>query len=370
LLKSQKENNYNLEYKIGLCLLNLPSNKEKTIKTLENAIKKVDPDAKMNSYREINAPPDALYYLGIAYRENNQLDNAIESFKKFKEDYGKLEIYDQEIVDNHIKACEYAKKMINNPISAEFTPLDKKINTISSNHRPVVTPDESVIIYATNLKFYDAVYFSKKENGKWNSPINIIPQLGIDDNCYPTSISNDGKELYLYINSDFGGDLYVSTYENNAWSEIVKLNNNINTKYWETHAAISPDKKTLYFTSNREDGYGGLDIYKSEKNSENEWGEAENLGSVINSEYDEDTPFIIGDRIYFSSNGHDNIGGYDIFYSEKKGDGWSKPINLGYPINTTEDNLFFNPVSYKKGYYTIYNHKKGEGKDDIFIVKY
>ena len=133
------------------------------------------------------------------------------------------------------------------------------------------------------------------------------------------------------------------------------------------------DGKTLYFTSNRAGGYGGLDIYKSERTRGGDWGPAMNLGPVINSKYNEDTPFITadGNTIYFSSMGHYNMGGYDIFYSTRLDNGqWSKPINAGYPLNTTHDDLFFTPVGDGAyAYYAKYNIDDTYGLMDIYKLE-
>ena len=125
------------------------------------------------------------------------------------------------------------------------------------------------------------------------------------------------------------------------------LNKNINSPYHETHASISADGKTLYFTSNRPGGQGGMDIYKSEIDEQGEWGKAVNLGSVVNTPYNEETPIINQDDniLYFSSQGHLNMGGYDVFHSLKMGnDKWREPVNMGSPVSTTDDDLFYYPL--------------------------
>jgi outer membrane protein OmpA-like peptidoglycan-associated protein len=124
---------------------------------------------------------------------------------------------------------------------------------------------------------------------------------------------------------------------------MKKLNKNINSKSWETHASISKDSKTLYFTSERKGGFGGFDIYKSELDENGEWSKAENLGPTINSKYDEDTPYLTRDNqsLYFSSQGHKNMGGFDIFVSEFNQSDWSTPKNVGYPLNTPGNDLFY-----------------------------
>jgi hypothetical protein len=369
-LKEEYANNYNLDYKIGRCYLDMPYEKQKSIVYLENAIKHISSVYKESSFREMNAPLDALFYLGDAYRVNNQLSKAVQTYQEFKQRTTD-KVFDFSLVDHEIKACERAMIMEKNPVDVTETNLGDIINTRFSETSPVVSTDENMIVYATKLPFYQAMFYSKKVDGKWSAPVNMIPELGIDGDCFPTSISAGGTELYMYRSNEYLGDLFVTNYKNGKWGKIKKLNGNINTKYWESHACISPDGLTLYFTSNRPGGYGGLDIYKSTRPSvlSNDWGMPQNLGNTVNSSYNDDTPFITedGKRLYFSSFGHETMGGYDIFYSDLMADGtWSKPVNLGYPVNTTDDELFFYPIKNGKYAYMAKFDPNGYGKYDIF----
>jgi len=173
---------------------------------------------------------------------------------------------------------------------------------------------------------------------------------------------------------NYVGNIYISHYSDGIWSPVEKLNENINDKYWESHACVTKDENTLYFTSNRKGGYEelNLDIYRSVKDSLGEWGPAVNLGPNINTEYNEETPFITedGKTLFFSSYGHFNTGGYDILYSTLLDSGeWSKPLNMGYPINTPDDDLFYAPVGNGNfAYYSQYTNK-GMGERDIFLLE-
>ncbi|MBN2863449.1 MAG: PD40 domain-containing protein, partial [Bacteroidales bacterium] len=214
--------------------------------------------------------------------------------------------------------------------------------------------------------------YSAKNNGVWSSPVNLNELLKVDRDIYPTSISKDGRTLYIYNAQDYDGNIFSTVFENGAWSPILKLNDNINTKYWESHAAISHDNKKLYFTSNRKGTYGGLDIFVSVRDTSGDWGPAVNLGPVINTPYNEDTPFLSEDdrTLFFSSRGHLNMGGYDIFYTTLQENGeWSVPRNLGYPLNTTDDDLFFKPVKNgHAGYMAKYN-PDNYGKQDLYRIE-
>jgi tetratricopeptide (TPR) repeat protein len=345
-INKQQPNNDNINFKIGVCYLNIPYEKEKSIEYLEKAVKNIHPYAKPTSLKETMAPPDAMYYLGNAYRINNQLDKALTTYNKFKD---KLDptVYDDNLVNDQIVSIKNAKKLAKKPVYFEKTNLGDVINSKSTEFNAVVSSDETVLVYNVKLQFYDALFYTTKVNGRWSPPINIIPDLGVDGDVYATSISADGKELYIYRSDNFDGNLYVSVFKNGRWNPVVKLNENINTKYWESHACIAADGKTLYFTSNRKGGNGGLDIYKATRTNFDDWGNVTNLGPEINSPFNEETPFITDDgkTLFFSSYGHFNMGGYDIFYSTLLDDGkWSSPLNLGYPINSTDDDVFFVPV--------------------------
>ena len=176
-------------------------------------------------------------------------------------------------------------------------------------------------------------------------------------------------QLYLNMEDNFNSDLLFSSYQNGRWDKSELLNKNINTKFWESHASISPDGESLYFASNIKDGYGEMDLYISLKDQTGDWGEASNLGPAINTELNEDHPFLSEDGkvLYFASQGHFNIGGYDIFKSEQMADGsWAKPINIGYPVNTTDDDLFFFPSGNGKYGYQARFADNNFGLRDIY----
>jgi hypothetical protein len=367
-LKNTHPDNYNIDYKIGRCYLYIPYQKDRAIKYLLRSSKNIDPDYKGKSIKETKAPTDALYYLGRAYHIQNQLDDAIATYKEFLEILDEKE-YNPDLVKHQIEACKIAAKAFGNPVDLKFTNIGKPINDRFSQNNAVVSGNGKTLAYTSKLQFYDAVFISTKNDEAWSSPRNIIPELKVDDKIYPTGLSYDGKELYLYKLDDYDGNIYVSRMKNNQWTPPVKLNDNINTKYWESHASVSKDGKTLFFTSNRPGGYGDLDIYFSQRANGSDWGEPVNAGNTINSNQNEDYPFITGDgeRLYFSSLGHETMGGYDIFYVEKQNaNQWGAPVNMGYPVNTTDDNLFYQPTD--NGNAAIFSliRKDGYGLFDIY----
>lgn len=360
--------NYNLYYKIGVCYLNNPYEKDKAVTYLETAVQHINPKYKDSNFKEEGAPLDALFFLGNAYRINNQLDKARDSYIEFRSKMDN-EVYDDELVQEQLDACEAAEKLMKKPVDLDAEILSNQINTRFADMNSAISGDESRLVFISKLQFYDAVFYTEKIDGSWTAPRNITPELGVDGDVYPTCLSYDGSLLFVYRNDDFVGNLYTSSLVNGTWTPLVKLNENINTKYWESHACLSKDGKILYFTSNRKEGFGGLDIYKSEKTSEGDWGIPVNLGSTINTSYNEETPFITenGNKLFFSSYGHYNMGGYDIFMTVLQPDNtWADPVNLGYPVNTTDDDVFF--CSVRDGeiaYYPVYR-ETGYGRQDIY----
>ena len=182
------------------------------------------------------------------------------------------------------------------------------------------------------------------------------------------SLNSDGTQLFLYKTDNYDGSIYSSNFVDGAWTPIKKLNKNINTKFYESHASISADGNKLYFTSNRDGGQGNLDIYVSEKDNNGDWGPAVNLGAAVNTPFNEDTPFITKNDslLFFSSEGHNSMGGYDNFKSQKIGTVWKAPENLGYPLNTTDDDKFFQPVN--NGANAYYSMTTDYKKKEIFYI--
>jgi len=369
-LLEQDPGNDNLNYKIGICLLHDPYQKDKAIQYLLEASENINPSYKENSVKERTAPPDALYYLGNAYLVNELLNHAIESYEEFLQVMDK-EVYDEALVKAQIRSCKNAQRLKTMPVDIDLTLLDEIINTRYPDVRPVISGDGSKMAFVTELPFYDGAFYTEKTEEGWSYPQIITQSLGFDEDIYPVSLSYDGSEMILYYDDDYIGNLYYSRFENGRWLPAVKLGEHICTKYWESHACFSKDGESLYFTSNRKGTYGGLDIYISQKQADGSWGPAQNLGATINSPYNEESPYISedGQTLYFSSYGHYNMGGYDIFYSKKGSDGtWGEPVNMGYPINTTDNDLHFQPINQgNNAYYSIYS-PRGVGQHDIYYV--
>ncbi len=352
----EDDDNANILYKIGVCYLHIPNEKEKAIPYLEKAVKNASYDARDHLPAETRAPLDAYFYLGNAYRISNQLDKAIATYQHFRELIRQNNpMENDEFINQQIRACEIAKELKRNPVSYIPQNLGSQVNVVSLNIHPAVSGNENTLIFTAKYGEEDVLYqTTRTTGGLWSSAEDITRQVHSDRDGTSSSLSFDGTELYLYKSDMEDGNIYVSFKNDGEWTRARKLNRNINTRYYESHACVSSDGNTLYFTSNRAGGTGELDIYFSKKDKRGNWGPAENIGNNINTPFNENYPFITENDslLYFSSEGHYNMGGYDFFYSQRMPDGsWSKPVNIGYPLNTTDDDLFFNPVQNGKAAY-------------------
>jgi hypothetical protein len=326
---------------------------------------------KEGTVNQIAAPYEALYELGKAYRINFKFDKAKETLTRY---YGTLLPDDHENLDfikHEIEICTTAKDLIAKPISFSEENAGPLFNDEKSNFNPVISADGKSFAFMVSLKFYDAVMFSRLVNGRWTVPVNITPEIQSDGDFYISCLSADGKTLFLSKDDNFNSDIFSSSFNGTSWSKTVKLNKNINTKYWESHCFMNEAGDRIVFASDRPGGFGGLDLYTSVKVN-GDWGAAVNLGPEINTPFNEDRPFLInnGKILFFSSQGHENIGGYDLFRSDLQSNAlWSEPINLGYPLNTPDDNIFFMPFNDgKSGYCSVFKPTGGFGKEDIYKI--
>jgi hypothetical protein len=343
--------NYNVVFKIGDCYLNIPDEKSKAIEYLEKAVKNSSYDASSGQLKENRAPYDAYFSLARAYMITNQLEKALATLQTFEKLVGETKqkggMKNAEFIKQQILACNNAIKMEASPVQLSKTKLPEDFSMGSINDNPCISFDGNTLAYTERRGVSNAIYFSRKERGKWQPPIEITFEIKAGEDCSTSSLNSDGTELFLYKEDMEDGNIYSTTFVNGAWSPIKKLNKNINTKFYESHAGISADGKKLYFSSNREGGQGELDIYISEKDAAGDWGAATNLGASVNTPFNEDNPFITKNDsvLYFSSEGHSSIGGFDIFKSLRLGKVWKTPQNIGSPINTTDDDKFFQPFN-------------------------
>ena len=283
--------------------------------------------------------------------------------------------------------CKNGLELVKNPVNISIVNLGNKINTEFAEHSPGVTADESTMVFTSRRngtgskididgQYFEDIYISHLVNGSWSNPVGIA-KLNTIDHDASISISADGQELYIYKagylsrKESEGGDIYVSRLDGDSWTTPKKLGPSINSKSKESHISISADARTIFFSSDRPGGYGGMDIYTVSKLPNGKWGKARNLGPAINTEYNDDAPFIHpdGKTLYFSSAGHKTMGGLDIFKSINIKGRWTTPMNVGYPINSTDDDVYYTPTpDGKRAYFASYR-KGSVGRTDIFLIK-
>jgi len=384
-LQKQQPTNSNLNYKIGLCYMESSNQKGKALSYLTTASKNITTNYDPFAHSEKKAPVEVYYYLARAQHLNYKLDKAISNYDTFRDGISKKH-YLYKDIDRQKKYCDNAKIAIASPIKTKITNMGNVINSKYEDYSPAILFDESTIyftsrrlrndssnLYTTEIadgKFYEDIYVAHQYNGSWSKPEPI--NINTSGHEAVVNISSDGKTLFLYQDDKGDGNIYQSTLmEDGEWSYPTSLNSNINQKSQETHAHLSPDGKSLYFVSDRKNGTGGKDIYVCKQLTNGNWDAPQNVGNAINTTADEDGVFIHpdGKTMYFSSTGHNSIGGYDVFSSKLDENGnWSKPVNMGYPINSTDNDLFFvTSADGKRGYYSSYQ-EDGFGEKDIYRI--
>jgi outer membrane protein OmpA-like peptidoglycan-associated protein len=354
----------NINYLIGECYLNIQGQKTKAIRYLKEAIPNISANYSGKNLQEVFAPEKSLLYMGIACRLDYDFDNALHFFNKYILTIDDSDRQNVRSAEYHIERCNNARELMASPAKLSIDTLEINLSNHFFCFNPLVTADEKTIVFMDQLKFYDAVMTSQKNGTVWSAPLNLTPLIKSDGDHFVTGISSDGNKLLLTLYDPYqSGEIFSTEMKDGEWSTMQKLNSPVNSVFNESHASFSPDATVLYFTSDRKGGYGGTDIYKTVKNEKNEWGKPVNLGPLINSPYNEESPFVSSDgsNLFFSSQGHYNMGGFDIFCSsqDEKGN-WLPPVNVGYPLNTTDDDLFFFPAGKgKTGYQSRFTGNSG-----------
>jgi|GEM_PF-1865652 len=388
-LDSLNPKNANLSYKIGVCLVNTAGRKNEAIPYFSIAKRYISKKYK-GGYQEKKAPHSTFYYAGKAYLIDHQFEMAMTSFNKYKEYLLKTDSLIKKDVDRQITYCLNAKKLRQNPINIKIENLGSNINSSYADYAPVLSRDKKTLFFTSrregttgnaigsNGKYYEDIYITQlnSTNNTWDNPQKISANINTESHEASDYLSNSSNELYIYKSEVGNGDIFISKKVNNEWQIPVPLNNEINTDSIETHACMSPDEKRLFFVSNRMGGFGGKDIYVATKSNTGEWVNATNLGSSINTLYDDDIPYVSEITpgyltLYFASQGHESMGGFDIFTSVSSGDNnWTSPQNIGYPINTTDDDAFLVPALDKRHAFYVAALKDGYGDQDIYYLTF
>lgn len=339
--------NCNILFHCGACCLKIPGNEEQAINYLKEAAEGVTLSYKEKSHKEPGAPVLTYYMLGQAYHLNYQFSEALMEYTEYLEMGTNQEQLQLEYARMQIEACKRAADIERTNPAFEFQGvLEHFEDDLPSCSNPVISGDGNVLIFLVDYPSDKKIMMTTRTDSLWSRPRVINSEIGMVGETYPVSLSYDGKDLYMGHQFYSHSDIFVSHLKGKRWTEAEALGYNINGRTSENHASISRDGQSLYFTTDARGGSGSFDIYVSHLNEKGEWGEAHNLGPTINTPYEEHTPFISNNDsiLFFSSQGHSTIGGADVFHSNLQQDGtWSEPENLGYPVNTTGDDLFFNP---------------------------
>lgn len=350
------------------------------------AKKNYDPYSK----KETGAPYDTYYYLGKCYHLAGELEKSEEYYDLFLQNTNKSSrLFD--LAELGKQQLVVARREIASPKSAIVKNIGSTVNGPNPDYAPVVSLDGNSLYFTSRRRWDDREKYDKYRDpmlnnypedvyvsftdfdGNWMEPVKL--DFCVDSlNEATISVSADERRIYVYEDRSGGGDIYFSDLmANDRFDEMQKFRNDeVNTQYWETHCTMTPDGQYLYFASDRPGGYGGRDLYRLTRLPNGEWSKAQNMGPEINTPYDEDSPFIAVNNktLYYASNGPGSMGGFDIFVTFRDEDNnWSSPANLGYPINSTGDDIYYTTtVDGLRGYLSSFR-EDGYGEKDIYEIQ-
>lgn len=370
-------NNAVLNYRLGQCFLN-SAFKTICIRFFEKAFQ-LNPAVS----------PDIHYCLGRGYHLDMQWDKAKTEYNTYLQSLD-LKKDATSIADTRkkIEECNNGIDLCKNPIRVFIDNVGPNINTQYPEYGAIISADESEMIFTSRGPngvsltqvdpssggYFENLFISYFKNGQWTKAQNMGKPINEEKDMDATAgLSNDGQSLYIYRFTDKdGGDIWETHLKGDVWAKPQRMSNKINSDFHESSVTLSPDNKTLYFVSDRPGGFGGKDIWKTTMNDKGKWNDAVNLGPTINTQWGEEGIDMLpdGKTLYFSSQGHKTMGGYDIFKTELTNGQWSEPENIGYPVNTPDDDVFFvMNASGKHGYYASIQ-KGGYGEKDIYMITF
>lgn len=334
---------------------------------------------------------DIEYWIAKSYQYGLEFDKALLYYGLYKDKLARKPNYqgkdkiDANTLIRAIQECENGKMYVSNPQNFSIVNIGREINSEFDDYGPVFSEREDEIVFTTRRRDdnlnqnvfednlpYEDIFTAKKSGNGWAFATNIGNVVNTLYHESSLALSADGNTLFIYNDVGGGDILFCERKPDGSWGEPVPLPGIINSSFQEKSISISKDEKTLYFTSNRPGGLGGTDIYKATKDSKGQWANVKNLGQRINTPLNDDGPFIDYDGVtlYFSSQGHNGMGGYDIYkckYDEKNND-WSEPQNMGYPINTPDNEVYFiTSADGKRAYYSSVR-EDGMGYTDIYVI--
>lgn len=379
--------NSNYNYRYGLALFYASSTIDEALPYLKKASETISAKYDFFKANEKNAPLDALFLYGVMLHRNNQIDEALKVYQDFQSQIDQSSPFYHEVLLK-IKQANNAKTIQLNKNVRALNLLDKAINSENSDFSPVVSFDGSRLYYTSSRSwqegspsntvdkntghFYEDIYMSDYQNDKWQ-PSSILSFCLPTENEASVSVSVDERRVYLYNSTKVGGDIYYSDFKEGDFNKMNHLSfpKEFSTS-WKPHYFVSSDGKLAFLSSDMEKGYGGLDLYILRRQADGSWSAPENLGPEINSPYNEDAPYLSfdGKYLYFSSDNEKSIGGYDIFRAEYKDGNFVNPENLGTPINSTYDDLYYTVTADGMTAYISSFRDEGYGGLDIYKIEY
>lgn len=391
LLEMEKmdDKNWNTLSAVGYCYLQSTYQKAEAIPYFEKVLedyKNLNVAYRTNDHKEKKAPVETIHWLGKAYHFNYQFDEALEKYNEYKD---LLDPDNEEMLADvklDIRITRNAMSYKSHPVDIKLNGLDV-LNTEYAEYRPKINGDETEIYFTSRRPqnatsptddeglYFEDIYLSTKKNGKWTTPVRLGAPINTESHDACLYISPDGQSMIIYrtdAETNNEGGIYQTHLENGQWVEPTLMIAEVNSEYWETDANISADGNTLFYTSDKPGGEGGRDIWQMKKLPTGEWAKVQNLGYPVNSALDEEAPYLHpdGKTLYFSSKSHSTMGGFDVYSSTlNEEDGtWGAPVNLGYPINTTGDDVFYFPTNDGKRAYFSSFRQGGKGQQDIYMM--
>lgn len=371
-------NNADLNWMIAYCKFSLNSQSDESLQYFDKAYK-LNP----NVYAELT------YYAGWANHLLAKWDDAIKYYTLYQtllKSQSKTPDYKLEDVNKKIEECNTGKALMAKPKRVFVENLGSSVNSSFPDYSPYIAADESMLVFtsrrdnSTGKKidplsggYFEDLYVTYKKNKTWTLAQDLGEPINSDGHDATAGLSNDGATMYIYQNDKGdGGDLYESELKGALWQKPEHMNKYINTKAHESTISESYDGKRVYFISNRDKGIGDRDVYFCTKDGKGEWTTPTNLGTTINTKYAEEGVFMHPDGVtmYFSSQGHGTMGGYDIFKSTLIDGKWTEPENLGWPINGPDDDVFFVVSGNgRRGYYSS-AREGGFGDKDLYVITF
>ena len=377
-VEKDNPNNAAIKYYIGQCYFSLGQTQNarlSLLKALESST--------------ANIKPETHFLLGRIYQSEDNVEQAIQEFKLYKTAPSD-DKETQEDTDMYLSQCENAKKMLGDPVPVTITNLGAEINSKYDDKNPCVTADGKRIVFTTRRpettndptdiegdgKYFENIYTATIDSSTgYFGKAGGVSSINTKAHDAVTSISPDGKQIFVYYNDinnadKRGGSVFVSKVMNGKWKAPESLGKPVNSSYWEGGACVSPDGKRYFFSSERKGSIGGSDIWMVEKVNKTDWGKPVNLGSEINTVYDEGGMFLApdGKTLFFCSNGPNSMGSYDVFKTVYTKGKWSSPVNVGYPINTVGKEGQLTISADARYAYVSSDRKGGFGENDIYKI--